>query len=279
MKKEGVMLKKILLFAVAVALMTGTAQAAVIYYSATAPEIGPDDPHFLGESINDETNVANGSGASSAENDHATYIAHDRTGLGQTFTTGPDPTGYVMSGFWMKNVMYETCPSNGTWWYVDNDGDPLGGSQLELRVVDPAYEGDVGGSFVVHSEVYTVTGTEPNNGLFPVNWDPDKLGTGTWVYFGFDTSVQLAPNTQYGFDVTVVLADWGYFFETAGVDYGSYIGGSAYSTGTANGTNSLFLEEVYADGDHTFVVELVPEPATIALLGLGGLVLIRRKRS
>lgn len=112
----------------------------------------------------------------------------------------------------------------------------------------------------------------------PVNWDSDKLGTDTWIHFALDTPVALAPGTQYGFDVTVILGDWGYFFETAGVDYGSYIGGSAYSTGTAVGTNSLYLDTVYADGDHAFVVELVPESTTIVLLGLGGLALLRRKR-
>jgi len=261
------MFKKLICFVV-VMVLTGAAQAAVVSYHDTAPGIGPDDVHFLGESINDETNVNLG-------DDGATYLAHDRPGMGQTFTTGTDPGGYLMTGFWLKNVMYDTLSGNGTWWYINNDG---GGSQLQIRVVNPAFQGDVGGLFVVGSENYTVTGTETGNELMPVNWDANKLGTDTWVHFVLGTPVSLASDTPYGFDVTVLSGTGNYFIETAGVDYGSYIGGSAYSTGAANGTNSLNLDTVFADGDHTFVVELIPEPATIALLGFGGLALLRRKR-
>jgi hypothetical protein len=259
---------KLCLAVVVTLMLCGAAQAAVVSYSATAPTIGPDDAHFLGESTTDETNVNFG-------DDGATYIAHDRPGMGQTFTTGTDPSGYVMTGFYLKNVLYDTASGNGTWWYLDNEAGQEGGSILQIRVVDPTNQGLP--AFVVHSEDYTITGTESGNELMPVNWNADKLGTDTWVHFALSTPVQLAPNTQYGFDVTVILGNWGYFFETAGVDYGSYIGGSAYSTGTAVGTNSLYLDTVYAAGDHTFVVELIPEPATIILLGLGGLMYRRRR--
>jgi hypothetical protein len=111
----------------------------------------------------------------------------------------------------------------------------------------------------------------------PENWNENKVGTGTWVYFELDSPVALAPNTQYGFDVTVILGGWGYFFETAGVNGGdAYLGGAAYqSTGGANGTNSLYLDTIW-DGDHTFVVAMVPEPFTMVLLGLGGLLACRK---
>jgi hypothetical protein len=224
----------------------------VVSYSATAPEIGPDDIAFLGESTTDGNNVAAG-------NDAATYLAHDRPGMGQTFTTGSNPDGYMMQGFWLKNVKYDTPSGNGTWWYIDNEAGQLGGTQLELRVVDPALQGDQG--FVLASEIYTVQGIETGNELMPVNWAADKVGTGTWVHFQLRTPVSLAPDTQYGFDVTVVLGDWGYFFETAGVaddpndPNSGYAEGAAYSSGIEVRTNSLFLDAVY-DGDHAFVVEL-----------------------
>lgn len=259
------MKRVVVLMALVLVLSAGKAFSAAISYYADAPTVGPLDVAFFGESTTDETNVALG-------DDAATYIAHDRPGMGQTFTTGSNPAGYLMKGFWLKNVLYSTPSGNGTWWYLDYDG----GSQLEIRVVDPSAAGTP--AFELSSEIYTVTGTETGIGLMPENWNADKVGTGTWVYFELGTPVALAPNTQYGFDVTVVLGNWGYFFETAGVNGGdAYLGGAAYqSTGGANGTNSLYLDTIW-DGDHTFVVTMVPEPLTAALLGLGGLLACRKR--
>lgn len=257
--------KVFVVMAVLLVLLGVNAKSMVLSYHASAPVLGPHDIAFLGESSTDETNVAGG-------DDAATYAAHDRPGMGQTFTTGSNPAGYCMQGFWLKNVLYSTPSGNGTWWYMDYDG----GSQVEVRVVDPSAAGTP--AFKLHSEIYTVTGTESGIELMPEDWASDKLGTGTWVYFGLDTPVYLAPDTQYGFDVTVIFGDWGYFFETAGVnDADAYLGGAAYqTTGGANGTNSLYLDTIW-NGDHTFVVEMVPEPFTAALFGLGAL-LVSRKR-
>ncbi len=129
--------------------------------------------------------------------------------------------------------------------------DPI--NTLTVRVVDPSSQGT--DAFVLTDETYTIRGDEPGTELMPEPKTEKPLGTGIWVHFKLGTPVRLHPNQQYGFDVTVTYGDSGYYFETAGVADDYYPGGSAYSSGTEPGTNSLQLDRVY-QGDHTFIVEL-----------------------
>jgi DUF1680 family protein len=214
------------------------AQAITITYSATQPTIENSYVYHLGESTTDSGNVAAG-------NDAATYIAHDRQGMGQTFTTGPG--AYRMSGFWLKHVMYT---SGTSWWNTDTAG-----AQLEIRVTEPSAAGTP--AFEISAESYTVTGTEPVDSLME-GATGTGTGTGTWVYFELDTPVLLQGEKEYGFDVTVFSTGNNYFFETAGKNgAGSYMGGTAYSSGSGVGTNSLNMDNI-RDGDHVFIVQLVP---------------------
>ena len=154
---------------------------------------------------------------------------------------------------------FKDCPKTNGECYATLAANPDQGlyydgvNNLIMRVVDPSVQGTP--AFILADETYVVTGTEAGVELMPDGWSENRLGTGTWVHFRLGTPVPLAANRQYGFDVTVPLGNRGFCLETAGIIKDSYAGGSAYSTGTKGGTNSLHLDEVYG-GDHTFVVEL-----------------------
>lgn len=233
-------MKKVMLLLCCVSL-AGLVHAAKISFQADAPAVGSADVAHLGESNTDAGNVEGVAGDFYGP-DGATYIAHDRAGLGQTFTTGPDPQGYFMQGFWVKHVNY--ISGEMTWFNTTSAS-----AQLEIRVTDPSQQGLEG--FEMRVETYTTTGTEP--GAFGTGGS--GTGTGTWVYFELDSPILLSPNTVYGFDVTVPVGT--FFFETAGLDgAASYPDGQAYTTGSAARTNSLSMD-IVRDGDHTFIVDMM----------------------
>jgi hypothetical protein len=106
-----------------------------------------------------------------------------------------------------------------------------------------------------------------------------SYSSGDWITFTLDTPLALAASTQYGF---LMGGSAGGGFRTASnLDDSTYTGGAAISSGSNTGVPNLNSVTDNA-GDRVFHVGLtavpVPEPSTTALLGLGGLALILRRR-
>jgi hypothetical protein len=170
----------------------------------------------------------------SGTNDASTYVSYDRSTQGQLFTTGFYPKGYVMTDFWVKHVLYTTFINNGSYASLSP------GNQITIRIVDPAKANTSG--FVLLSEVATVTAEST-----PISV-AGGAGTGLWLHVVLDNPVNLAPNTQYGFDLTSPTG--GPYFELAGVYTDEYDGGAAYTCAAKGDLNTGTVHI----GDRTFVI-------------------------
>ena len=194
-----------------------------------------------------------------AANDGYTYVANDRVGQGQTFTTGASSGGYLLTDLWIKHVGYTantTGNGNGTWWQM------AGGGGLTLRITSPSKAGASG--FVLASETYGTAGTEG----WPTSANSSLNGDGRWLHFTLTTPVALATNTTYGFDLTGVTNN-STFFEWLGNSTNVFSGGAAYNGSTA-GTPDNTLNALV--GDRVFLVQLMPltRPQLAAKAGFPG---------
>ncbi len=216
-------------------LAAGATYAATITSQTATPSVGLNDIAQLVSPGSDTENIGGTGITYSGDNDANTYVANDRTTQGQLFTTGSQPGGYLLNSLWVRHVGYTNFLDNGTW---ASFGD---GSQVTLRIVDPAQAGASG--FVVHSETATVASGSGFSG-----GDNTWNGTGKWLEITLDSPVVLGSSKQYGFDLT----SYGPWFELAGMDANQYAGGSAYTT---IGKGDLNTGTVHA-GDRTFVVNL-----------------------
>src|SRR5688572_9610206 len=87
---------------IAVTLLANTTlHAASASFSTTAPTLGPDD-------IANLTGASAGSGNVASGDPNATYLADDRPVQGQAFTTGSNPSGYLLTAVTLRHVTYST---------------------------------------------------------------------------------------------------------------------------------------------------------------------------
>jgi hypothetical protein len=133
-------------------------------------------------------------------------------------------------------------------------------------------------------------------GSAPSGWTAQVIGNtwpaggdGAWlVYWSTtDPSKYIRPGNDVG--------EFGFTFEptttvTLGQDYTIWFGGVNYGTGSAASDEQALYFDTFTDGfssqfvsgygsgfEATLSLEAIPEPATIALLSLGGLALLRKK--
>ena len=256
MLKLNRQLSKRLSFALVFAGVAGgafQASALTLSLSSASPIPGTYDSYnFAGASMDMNNVYASGSAPATngPANDGYTYVAHDRAGQGQTFTTGASSGGYLLTDIWVKHAGYtantidpNTSGSNGTWWEM------AGGGGLTLRITNPAKAGTSG--FVLDSETYATTGTEG----WPTASSSSLNGDGRWLHFTLATPVLLATNTTYGFDLASVTNN-NTFFEWLGNSTNVFSGGAAYNGSTA-GTPDNTLNTLV--GDRVFLIQLTPQ--------------------
>jgi len=206
----------------------GDAKAAQASFSTTAPTLGPDDIANLTGASGGGSNVSSG-------DPNATYLADDRPVQGQVFTSGANPSGYLLTAVTLRHVPYSTYALVPDLTYTIRITRPLAGTALSVAATETAI----------------VPASTPNNIPTIDGGNSEGPGSGRYVTFTFANPIALSPNATYGFDVTGGTAR--HYWECDGTSSDAYSGGAAYSTGANGAANLTRTARV---GDRIFVLAL-----------------------
>lgn len=163
----------------------------------------------------------------------------DRAARGQSFTTGSNVLGYQILSFTVQAAGAQNAN---------------GGYNLRVGTIS-------GTSF---SAIYSdSTGTVTTD-----------VAANNYITFTFASPVTLAANTTYGVDVGRTASGYTLYSNT---NSASYSGGANYTSG-ASGVGNTSISNTSTDLVFHLDMVAIPEPSTVGLLGLSGLLLLRRRR-
>ncbi|HLP75698.1 MAG TPA: hypothetical protein VK327_02160, partial [Candidatus Paceibacterota bacterium] len=224
--------------------LCSTTQAQIpVSTNTAAPPVGADDVYYLPGAVDEATGAMTGNGSdntASGDNDVLTYVAHNKGGKGQSFTTGSNPNGYLLKSFTVRNILWTSFLGNGTFMSVAN------GSSFYVRI------GTISGT--------TLTPIVSTNAVYS---GPDLSmngGSGTGLYFTFDLSSlgigTLSPNTTYFVEIAAQSNPC--YFELHNTRNGSLFAGGDAFYGTPNGALDADGDVTLSDGDFAFHAQLLP---------------------